>query len=160
VISHCSYYTSASSPVHQRDIHLYQAYCASSIMASTHLSRKMVAIVDNDDDELQIEESDSFPAHPKYQYTKLPYGHHLRLLELLPGDSQSSLRCRLPIFHLNAYNIPEYQALSYTWCESKYDRLIVAGERVPINSILCQEYASRHPIHLWKGSSSYLHQFT
>jgi hypothetical protein len=117
------------------------------IMSSTHLSRKPIAIVDNDNDSYLVEKPDSPLAHPKYQYTELPYGDHIRLLELLPGDSQSSLHCRLQIINLNSFYIPKYEALSYTWGDSKYDHLIIAGERISLDSGLHQEYAVRHPIY-------------
>lgn len=114
-----------------RDVHSHQAHCTLHIMASTHLLRKALTVIDSDDDSLRIEELDSPPAYPKFESTELPYGDHFRLLELLTGGPQSSLRCRLPVFNLNTYNVPKYQARSYIWSESKNDRLIFAANAYP-----------------------------
>ena len=116
-------------------------------MSSTHLPKKPVAVVDEDDEELQVEELGSAPKHAPYEYQSLPQGDYFRVLELLPGQGNCSLRGNIAQYSLDAWNRPPYKTLSYTWGESKYDHLVIAGQRVAMDSDLRQRYAVRHPLY-------------
>lgn len=93
---------------------------------------KPLAIVDDDNDELQFDDRGSSDI-PAYTYQALPSGNYIRLIELKPGDRGHTLRCDIKPFNLVAFNIPPYDALSYTWGDSKYDRLFVRGNRIFIS---------------------------
>ncbi|KAL2061191.1 hypothetical protein VTL71DRAFT_7464 [Oculimacula yallundae] len=65
-----------------------------------------------------------------YQYLPLPE-NHIRLLEILPGESSDRIKCRLRTVSTNA--LPAYSALSYVWGEDKTERPIwVDGKRLSI----------------------------
>ena len=115
-------------------------------MSSTHIPKRKLAIIDDDLDGLTVEEPCS-PAHPRHIYSPLPRGDYFRLLELLPGEPGTTLHGNLAHYDLDAFNVPPYKALSYTWGESKYDRLIVSGHRVPLDSALRKDYDIRHPLY-------------
>jgi len=65
-----------------------------------------------------------------YKYTKLNYklGYEVRLVLLLPDDSQGTLRCE--ITHVNLDDDPVYDAISYTWATED-------GHTTLSNAILC-----------------------
>jgi hypothetical protein len=126
-------------------------------MASTHIPTRPLAIVDHDDDALQLEDPpgpSDIPNIPAYTYDVLPPGNTFRLLVLKPGDRADTLHCDIQIYSLDAFNIPPYRALSYTWNDSKYDRLITHGEYIPMSHALRKTHAIRHPI--WCGEKRLL----
>ena len=117
-------------------------------MSSTHIPTRTIAVVDADEDPLRPEADAGASSWPPFAYTTLPRGDSFRLLELLPGPDSDSLRCRLVAFRLDAFNVPPYRALSYTWGASQYDRLFVDGQRVPVESSLHARFAIRHPLYV------------
>jgi hypothetical protein len=56
-----------------------------------------------------------------YKYTKLNYtlGHEIRLVLLLPGNTEDTLCCK--IIHVNLDDGPVYDAASYTWATDNGD---------------------------------------
>jgi len=117
-------------------------------MPSTHVPKRTVAIVDADDEPLEVERQENpNPDVQPYCYAPLPRGDYFRLLQLLPDAPGSSLRCTLEAYDLDAYVLPPYSALSYTWNASKYDRLVVAGRRVTLDDPRRVEFDMRHPLY-------------
>lgn len=64
----------------------------------------------------------------RYRYTPLQHPDSLRILELLPGLSDSPLRCRL--IECKAGNDVSYEALSYTWNSNVLDHTILVEDAV------------------------------
>ena len=71
-----------------------------------------------------------------YQHEPLEEGaNQFRLLQLLPGDDDSIIECRLYIFDRN--DCPPYEALSYVWGdETNMQDIIMNGERFSIRDNL------------------------
>lgn len=61
----------------------------------------------------------------QYRYTLLQHPHSIRILELLPEQSASPLRCRLIECKPGDDTSYDYQALSYTWNGNDFNRFIV-----------------------------------
>jgi hypothetical protein len=59
----------------------------------------------------------------RYQYSALQHPDSIRILELLPGQSGSLLRCRL--IELVAGDHVSYEALSYTWNGNVLDHALL-----------------------------------
>jgi hypothetical protein len=137
-------------------------------MASNRTSNDLpVAILEFDNDELVFEDAHSAP--PPYIYDPLPplQGYlgwetpalkggtsHFRLLTIYPGQVVEPLRCKLTTYDIEGKDVPKYQALSYTWGESKYDNLVVEGARLSWDDEARKKCRIRHP--LWVGESRIL----
>jgi hypothetical protein len=65
----------------------------------------------------------------KYRYAALPSHDHFRILELLPGESTESVRCRL---HVERFEHTEdkYAAISYVWGDPKDKIPIVCDNHI------------------------------
>ncbi|KAI0903873.1 heterokaryon incompatibility protein-domain-containing protein [Ustulina deusta] len=60
-----------------------------------------------------------------YLYSSLPSPTHTRLLELQPSDNPTSeLRCRLHCLDLYDVDSPLYEAVSYTWGDEAFSRVL------------------------------------
>ncbi|EXJ55442.1 hypothetical protein A1O7_08369 [Cladophialophora yegresii CBS 114405] len=69
------------------------------------------------------------PNHLKrreYVYESLTETHDFRLLELLPGNKNEQIRCRLKLARLAAQ--PLYNAVSYTWGQPPADKTILVND--------------------------------
>lgn len=110
---------------------------------SLHGSQRTTAIVVGDDEPLTF---DTTGPNPTYTYTDLNTADHFRLLELLPGTDSSALQCNIQSYRLDAFTLPPYRALSYSGIDSQYENLVVAGQKVLIDSPLRQSYEFRHPL--------------
>ncbi len=134
-------------------------------MASTHVPTRPVAIVEDEDSDFSIEEGSNANRVAKYSYEALPRDlelhdgpatlnqesvkrgtNYFRLLELQPGDYKSLLKCNLTTYNLEFPDFPAYQALSYTWNDSKSDLLVVGGKRVAFSDDVREKYDIRHPL--------------
>jgi hypothetical protein len=82
----------------------------------------------------------------EYTYDPLPDSHCFRVLELLPGDRDSRLECQLSIERLGDQDLPPYRTVSYTWTESKYDNLVIAGKKVTEFPGPREKYLIQHPV--------------
>jgi hypothetical protein len=120
----------------------------------THISTRPIAVVNNDRDEPHFEDVKGSPEIPAYTYQALPRGNHFRLLKLKPGNYEDPLCCDIKTYSLDAFNIPPYRALSYTWGDSKYDRLIIAGRPISMADDILKTHSIRHPI--WCGEDRLL----
>ncbi|KAH8898829.1 HET-domain-containing protein [Thozetella sp. PMI_491] len=120
-------------------------------MSSTHLPKRPVLVVDGEVGQSRTELKDPLLLGSLYTYEQLPCGDYFRLLVLLPGERGQTLRCSIGHYNLDAWNMPPYKALSYTWGESQYDDLVIAGERVPMDSNLRRQYDIRHPLDCGDG---------
>jgi hypothetical protein len=102
-------------------------------MASTTTNTKPLAIVEYDADTTFKIEDQKYPVSPPYIYTPLPSkGDHLRLIQLSPGNFNASIHVKITNYSLDfTVDKPPYCAVSYTWNDSEYDRLIVAGKASP-----------------------------
>jgi hypothetical protein len=82
---------------------------------------------------LRDEENLSFVEDEKvseeYQYTPLPSHDHFRVLELLPGISNSIVRCRLHVERLTQAE-DKYAAISYVWGNPTDKLSIVCDDRI------------------------------
>ncbi|GFF61202.1 heterokaryon incompatibility protein 6, OR allele [Aspergillus udagawae] len=112
-------------------------------MPPLHGSQRTTAIVVSDDEPLTLETVDPTPA---YTYTDLNTTDHFRLLELLPGSGSAALQCNIQSYRLDAFTLPPYRALSYSGIESQYENLVVAGQKILIDSPLRLSYEFRHPL--------------
>ncbi|KAJ5443001.1 Heterokaryon incompatibility [Penicillium cf. griseofulvum] len=104
--------------------------------------QRIAAIVVSDGEPLTF---DTGPT-PAYTYSDLTTADHFRLLELLPGNASSVLQCNIQSYRLDAFTLPPYRALSYSGIESQYENLVVARQKVLIDSPLRQSYEFRHPL--------------
>lgn len=70
------------------------------------------------------------PDHSKpYNYMPLAYLNSVRLVELLLGETEKSIHCK--IIHKRLSNHPDYEALSYTWGDpSDVSRVFGSGRRL------------------------------
>ena len=50
-----------------------------------------------------------------FEYQPLPDANHFRILALEPGDSDTSLNCKLEVVSIQDARQSEYEALSYAW---------------------------------------------
>ncbi|KXG51414.1 Heterokaryon incompatibility [Penicillium griseofulvum] len=103
--------------------------------------QRTTAIVVSDDEPLTFD----YPT-PTYTYTDLTTADYFRLLELLPGKGSSALQCNIQSYRLDAFTLPPYRALSYSGIESQYENLVVAGQKILIDSSLRKSYEFRHPL--------------
>jgi hypothetical protein len=117
-------------------------------MASTTTNTKPLAIVEYDADTTFKIEDEKYPVSPPYIYTPLPSkGDHLRLIQLSPGNFNACIHVKITNYSLDfTVDKPPYCAVSYTWNDSEYDRLIVAGKRIPESDPLRTNYSVRHPL--------------
>jgi hypothetical protein len=113
-------------------------------MASTHVATQPIAVVEADDADISIE-TNHISCDP-YHYDSLCEGNSFRILELLPGRNNPKLECKITTLSFDAAIPPFYRPLSYTWKDSQYDRLYVAGRRIPITDEIRSKYAIRHLI--------------
>lgn len=113
-------------------------------MASTCVPQKLLVVLENDEDDL-IEDK-SAAGSDEYTYDPLSDSHCFRLVNLLPGKGTSKLECDVSIHSLDAAPRPLYRAISYTWMESKYDKLMVSGQRISGFPALRKNYSIRHLI--------------
>ncbi|PMD15427.1 HET-domain-containing protein [Hyaloscypha hepaticicola] len=65
----------------------------------------------------------------EYQYTPLPSDDHFRVLELLPGTSNSIVRCRLHVEQLVQAQ-DQYAAISYVWGNPNDKVPIICDDRI------------------------------
>jgi hypothetical protein len=106
---------------------------------------RLPAVLEFDKDELPSrQETANLPEG--YKYEALPDSYCFRIFELLPGVGTSKLCGQISIENLDDKEIPYYRALSYTWMESKYDNLIIAGEKVIEFPGPREIYSIQHPI--------------
>jgi hypothetical protein len=113
--------------------------------AGTSAPSRLPAVLDFDKDELPSgQETENRP--DDYKYETFPDSHFFRVFELLPGVGTSKLCSQISIENFDEKEIPYYRALSYTWMESKYDNLIIAGEKVIEFSGPREIYSIQHPI--------------
>ncbi|GES65443.1 related to het-6-heterokaryon incompatibility protein [Aspergillus terreus] len=115
-------------------------------MASTHKPTQPLAVIENEDEELQFE-SEDYAARVAYSYSVLPGPRSFRLLVLLPGPPGSPLQCKLETHDLDGPDVADsYTAISYTWNPSIFDQLCVTRRRIPITHGIYKRFAIRHPI--------------
>ena len=70
-----------------------------------------------------------------------------RLLDLLPGSEESELRCSIRnILSLDQVDCPAYEALSYTWKETSYERRLLPGVSDDIDSVQRRLFEVVHPV--------------
>jgi hypothetical protein len=87
------------------------------------------------------------PSKSRIKNTPFSKGDHLRLIQLSPGNFNASIHVKITNYSLDfSVDKPPYCAVSYTWNDSEYDRLIVAGKRVPESDPLRTNYSVRHPL--------------
>jgi hypothetical protein len=106
---------------------------------------RIPVILELDDDDLSLGQ-EARNSLEEYTYSTLPDSHCFRVLELLPGDRHSRLECQLSIERLDDKDLLAYRAVSYTWTESKYDNLVIAGKKVTEFPGPREKYLIQHPI--------------
>lgn len=116
--------------------------------SNVYLMGKPLAVIEYDHEDLIVENQNAV-REVAYVYEPLPDAHHFRLLELCPGKWGSRLECVISTHVFDEYNVPLYRALSYTWMESKYDRLIISEKSTEESRSLRDRYSIRHPV--WCG---------
>ncbi|OCT44663.1 hypothetical protein CLCR_06374 [Cladophialophora carrionii] len=87
-----------------------------------------------------------------YVYESLNEIHDFRLLELLPGDYNKPIRCRLRLARLAAQ--PLYNAVSYTWGPRPANKTILINDveflvRRNLHELLLELRHARHPQTYW-----------
>jgi len=80
-------------------------------------------------DEANLSFAEDEKVSEEYQYTPLPSHDHFRVLELLPGISNSIVRCRLHVEQLVQAE-DKYAAISYVWGNHKDKVSIVCDDRI------------------------------
>ncbi|KAF7510857.1 hypothetical protein GJ744_005957 [Endocarpon pusillum] len=121
---------------------------AKNVLSSTNMPRsttKQVALVDDNGD-CRTEDSRTRGIVPRYEYESLPHGDNIRLLELLPASASAELQLKLSVHNIHSHNIPPYIAVSYTWNDSEYDKLVIRGKRISMSHSLRKKYSVRHPV--------------
>src|ERR1051326_4521245 len=78
----------------------------------------------------------------RYEFRSLPNRSTIRLLELLPGEPEDRVHCRLHIVYI-AQGLP-YEAVSYAW-----------GNRTELKHVLCDGRLIEVPRNLYRA----LHRF-
>jgi hypothetical protein len=71
-------------------------------------------------------EDKPIPGH-KYQHEGLKDRNHTRLLELLPGNDEEGIVCRLAEAPID--NPPRYAALSYTWGTAARTKMVLVNNQ-------------------------------
>ncbi|MCJ1248448.1 hypothetical protein MMC30_005666 [Trapelia coarctata] len=133
-------------------------------MASTHITTKPLAFVEGDDKEFTVEDASDRSGLSKYPYEALPHDleipgpaslnqdsvrrgtNYFRLVELQPGEYKSALECKISTYNLEFPDFPSYEALSYTWTDSRFDLLVVGGRRVAFTDEIREKYTVCHPL--------------
>ena len=98
-------------------------------MASSNLRPpNLYAIVESDQDELEVIETKD-PSASAYEYAPLPSkGDHLRLIELAPGKVDSPIHIKIETYELeSSINTPDYYALSRMLNDPGHDNLVISG---------------------------------
>ena len=116
-------------------------------MAALQVATKPLAVLEYDADKVTVEPDG--PAPTAHVYEPFPGDNWIRLLQLLPGQGASRLECRVSAYDMDDSALPPYRAVSYTWVESKYDNLVIAGQRVDEFPGPRARYSIRHPV--WCG---------
>ena len=111
------------------------------------MATKPLAVLEYDADNVTVEPDG--PATTAHVYEPFPGDNWIRLLQLLPGQGASRLECRVSAYDMDDSALPPYRAVSYTWVESKYDNLVVAGQRIEEFPGPRARYSIRHPV--WCG---------
>jgi hypothetical protein len=111
-------------------------------MAST-LGQRKRAVLEYDDDVLPADSLKSASSN-EYQYGPLPDAHHIRVIDLLPGEGNTRLECEFAIARID--DPPRYRAISYTWRDSKYDNLVIGGKKVSAYPGPREEFEILHPV--------------
>lgn len=133
-------------------------------MASTHITPKPLALVEDEDKGFTVEDASEQSGRRKYPYEELPHDleipgppslnqdalkrgtNYFRLVELQPGEFKSPLECKISTYNLEFPDFPPYEALSYTWSDSRYDALVIGGRRVAFTDEIQEKYSVRHPL--------------
>jgi len=111
----------------------------------TPRTSRIPAVLEFDSDDLPPRQATGSSLE-EYKYDKLPNSHCIRLLELLPGEGTSRIECQITVKNLDDGAPLPFRAVSYTWVESKYDNLVIAGKKVTEFPGPRAKYAIQHPV--------------
>ena len=113
-------------------------------MSSGRIPRKPLVVVEDDGAALPEPLEEALDASTSYVYESLPSRDYFRLIELSPADKYAPLEGKITLHNLEFSRFPSYTAVSYTWNDSRFDNLTIAGKRLPWHSELRKEYDFRH----------------